>query len=78
MFGDAIALFAKYCLKFDFMCLNKYFQKDKKVNFLSAQASSFKLPLTIFFVVFGICYKLSNFLPIIDGYYIWLSSDWTI
>ena len=27
---------------------------------------------------FGFCYKLSNFLTIIDGYYIWLSSDCTI
>ena len=27
---------------------------------------------------FGFCCKLSYFLAIIDGYYIWLSSDWTI
>ena len=73
MFGaDTVALFAKYCLKFDFTCLNKYFQKDKKVNFLSALASSFKLPLTIFclFLVFVTNYPTSCqlLMDIIFGY----------
>ena len=45
-----------------------------KVNYLSALSSSF-ICLTNYS---GFCYKLSNFLAIIDGYYIWLSSDWTI
>ena len=35
-----------------------------KLNFLSALSSSFIL------IYFGFCYKLFNFLAVIDGYYI--------
>ena len=54
----------------------RYFQKDK------SQFSQYTVQLiyTTFdklsFLVFS--YKLSNFLAIIDGYYICLSSDWRI
>ena len=58
----------KYCL------LN--ISRRTKVNLLSALSSSFILRLAIYY--FSFCYKLSNFLAIIDGYYIWLCSDWTI
>ena len=33
---------------------------------------------TLAYIFFGFCYNLSNFLVIIDGYYIWLCSDWAV
>ena len=50
-----------------------YFQKNK-IQF-SQCTFSFILDLTNYF---GLCYKVSNFLAIIDRYYNWLSSDGTI
>ena len=47
---------------FDFTCLNKNFQKDKSQF---SHSRSLKPPLKNYFY-FGFCYKLSDFLSIID------------
>ena len=49
--------------------------RRRKVNFLT-QAHLSHLWQTIFILVFVTNYPIRN--RIIDGYYIWLSSDWTI
>ena len=48
---DAKALLAKYCLNVRLHLLTKISRRIK-ANFLSALASSFTLPFTIFFVFF--------------------------
>ena len=74
----------KHCLPniayiFDFTCLKKYFQKDKsQLSIFSVHWPAHLNNIWQFFFFFGFCYKLSNFLAIIDGYYIWLSSDWNL
>ena len=52
----------------------RYFQKDKsQFSQCAVQVIYTTCDKLGFF-----CYKLSTFLAIIDGYYIWLPSDWTI
>ena len=77
MFGaDAKALFAKYCLDIRLYLLKKIFAEGQKSIFsMHCPAHLNYIPLTI---VFGFCYKLSNFLTIIDRYYAQLSSNWPI
>ena len=50
-------------------------QKHCLLNISRRKKSTFYVWQIIYF---GFCYKLSSFLTIIDGYYIWLSSDCTI
>ena len=49
----------------------KYFQTDKSQFF----QCNVQLNVQLYF---GFCYKLPNFLEIIDEYCIWLSSDLTV
>ena len=56
-------------------CLSEI-SRTTKVTFFSALSSSLNYIWQI--IYFGFCYKLPNFLTIIDGYCIWLSSDLTV
>ena len=77
--ADTKTLSAKYFLDIWLHLIKQIFPEGQKSIF--SMPSSFKLPLTNYLFIYlfiGFCYKLSNFLAIIDGYYIQLDSDWTI
>ena len=77
--ADTKMLSAKYFLDIWLHLIKKIFLEGQKS--ISSMPSSFKLPLTNYlfmYLFFCFCYKLSNLLAIIDGYYIQLDSNWTI